>query len=208
MRPRPGAAAALVEAGTIRRSSDGYRSWMNAGHADIPLISLWRYMRHRGARSGRQPRTSHTHFRMSATRSAEIGRPMRAPSGREADLEGRMVFAGGPEQVAAGVVHLHKALGHSRQILQMDVGGMPHETFLKSIELLGKKVLPRDCQQLKLTGPTLRSRCPRSRHTDEPVRKSSRTPTQFDLVVPFVRGNDLPVHFEPPSDPSGHLRES
>jgi hypothetical protein len=24
----------------------------------------------------------------------------------------------------------------------MDVGGMPHETFLKSIELLGKKVLP------------------------------------------------------------------
>jgi hypothetical protein len=24
----------------------------------------------------------------------------------------------------------------------MDVGGMTHETFLKSIELLGKKVLP------------------------------------------------------------------
>ena len=31
----------------------------------FPPISLWRYMRHRGARSGRQPRTSHTHFRCS-----------------------------------------------------------------------------------------------------------------------------------------------
>ena len=57
---------------------------------------------------------------------------MRAPSGREADLERRMVFAGGPEHVAARIVRLHKALGHSRQILQMDVGGMPHETFLRA----------------------------------------------------------------------------
>ncbi len=79
---------------------------------------------------------------MLETGSAEIGRPMRAPSGREADLERGTVFAGGPDQVTDRIVHLHKLLGHSRQILQMDVGGMPHETFLKSIELLGKKVLP------------------------------------------------------------------
>lgn len=38
--------------------------------------------------------------------------------------------------------NLHKLLGHSRQILQMDVGGMPHEAFLRSIELLGQEVLP------------------------------------------------------------------
>ena len=54
----------------------------------------------------------------------------------------RHVFAGGPDQVADRIVDLHKFLGHSRQILQMDVGGMPHETFLKSIDVLGKKVLP------------------------------------------------------------------
>jgi alkanesulfonate monooxygenase SsuD/methylene tetrahydromethanopterin reductase-like flavin-dependent oxidoreductase (luciferase family) len=81
--------------------------------------------------------------RMFQTGSAEIGRPMRAPVGRESDLEpGGMVFAGGPNEVADRILHLHELLGHSRQILQMDVGGMPHATFLKSNELLGTKVLP------------------------------------------------------------------
>jgi alkanesulfonate monooxygenase SsuD/methylene tetrahydromethanopterin reductase-like flavin-dependent oxidoreductase (luciferase family) len=82
--------------------------------------------------------------RMFETGSAEIGRPMRAPPDRTADLEaGGMVFAGGPDEVANRIAHLHRLLGHSRQILQMDVGGMPHATFLKSIELLGTRVLPR-----------------------------------------------------------------
>lgn len=79
---------------------------------------------------------------MFMTGSAEIGRAMSKPIGREADLEKGMVFAGSPENVAERIVNLHKLLGHSRQILQMDVGGMPHKTFLKSIELLGTKVLP------------------------------------------------------------------
>ena len=88
-------------------------------------------------------------LRMFQTGSAEIGRPMRAPSGRQADLERGMVFAGGPDEVADRILHLHKLLGHSRQILQMDVGGMPHETFLKSIELLGTRVLPRVRKELE-----------------------------------------------------------
>lgn len=86
---------------------------------------------------------------MFKTGSAEIGRPMRAPLGREADAEKGMVFTGGPEDVADRIVHLHKLLGHSRQIIQMDVGGMPHDTFMKSIELLGTKVLPRVRQALE-----------------------------------------------------------
>jgi alkanesulfonate monooxygenase SsuD/methylene tetrahydromethanopterin reductase-like flavin-dependent oxidoreductase (luciferase family) len=86
---------------------------------------------------------------MFQTGSAEIGRPMRAPVGREIDLERGMVFAGGPEQVADRIIHLYKLLGHSRQILQMDVGGMPHKLFLKSIELLGTKVLPKVRQSLQ-----------------------------------------------------------
>lgn len=80
---------------------------------------------------------------MFRTGSAEIGRPMQALSGRAEDFKpGGMVFAGGPNEVAERILHLHEILGHSRQILQMDVGGMPHATFLKSIELLGTKVLP------------------------------------------------------------------
>lgn len=87
-------------------------------------------------------------LRMFQMGSAEIGRPMRAPTGREVDMERGMVFAGGPEQIANRIIHLHKLLGHSRQIVQMDVGGMPHEIFLKSIELLGTQVLPRVHQAL------------------------------------------------------------
>lgn len=81
--------------------------------------------------------------RMFQTGSAEIGRPMRAPVGRERDLEpSGMVFAGGSNEVADRILNLHEFLGHSRQILQIDVGGLPHATFLRSIELLGTKVLP------------------------------------------------------------------
>jgi hypothetical protein len=46
-------------------------------------------------------------------------------------------------------VRLPKLLGHSREILQMNVGDMPHETFLRSIELLGTKVLPMVRQQIE-----------------------------------------------------------
>ena len=82
-------------------------------------------------------------LRMFQTGAAEIGRPAVAPSGREAALEaGGMVFAGGPNEVADRILHLHQLLGHDRQILQMDVGGMPHPAFLKAIELLGAEVLP------------------------------------------------------------------
>jgi alkanesulfonate monooxygenase SsuD/methylene tetrahydromethanopterin reductase-like flavin-dependent oxidoreductase (luciferase family) len=96
--------------------------------------------------------------RMFQTGSAEIGRPLRAPVGRERDLErGGMVFAGGPNEVAERILHLHALLGHSRQILQMDVGGMPHATFLKGIELLGTKVLPQIRKALGTDGTSGRS---------------------------------------------------
>ena len=87
---------------------------------------------------------------MFETGSAEIGRPVRAPSGRVADLEpGGMVFVGGPNEVADRILHFHQLLGHTRQILQMDVGGMPHATFLKGIELLGTEVLPQIRKELQ-----------------------------------------------------------
>jgi alkanesulfonate monooxygenase SsuD/methylene tetrahydromethanopterin reductase-like flavin-dependent oxidoreductase (luciferase family) len=89
-------------------------------------------------------------LQMFQTGSAEIGRPALAPSGRTKDLEqGGMVFAGGPYEVADRILHLHELLGHSRQILQMDVGAMPHTAFLKSIELLGTKVLPQISKELE-----------------------------------------------------------
>jgi alkanesulfonate monooxygenase SsuD/methylene tetrahydromethanopterin reductase-like flavin-dependent oxidoreductase (luciferase family) len=88
--------------------------------------------------------------RMFVTGSAEVGRRMSAPAGREANYEaGGMVFAGGPNEIADRVLHLHDLLGHSRQILQMDVGGMPQATFLKAIELLGTVVAPQIRKELE-----------------------------------------------------------
>ena len=88
-------------------------------------------------------------LRMFATGAAEIGRPGLAPTGRDAAYEpGGMVFAGGINEVTDRIFHLHSLLGHTRQILQMDVGSMPHATFLKAIELLGTEVLPQIRKEL------------------------------------------------------------
>ena len=88
-------------------------------------------------------------LRMFQTGSAEIGRPGLTPHDRAGDLEaGGMVFAGGANEVADRILHLHDLLGHTRQILQMDIGGMPHTTFLKAIELLGTEVAPQIRKEL------------------------------------------------------------
>ena len=81
-------------------------------------------------------------WRMFITGAAEVGRPGMAPAGRESAVEaGGMVFAGGPNEVPDRILHLHQLLGHDRQILQMDVGGLPHATYFRAIELLGTDVL-------------------------------------------------------------------
>jgi alkanesulfonate monooxygenase SsuD/methylene tetrahydromethanopterin reductase-like flavin-dependent oxidoreductase (luciferase family) len=87
--------------------------------------------------------------RMFATGAAEVGRPPMAPPGRESQVEpGGMVFAGSPNEVADRILHLHGLLGQTRQILQMDVGGMPHTSYLNAIELLGTDVLPQIRKEL------------------------------------------------------------
>jgi len=130
---------------------DAYReAWAKAGHAkeDADIAVAVHGFVGEDDRAAREIYLEHE-IKMFQTGSAEIGRRMSAHPGRERDLQHGMVFAGGPEQVADRIIHLHKLLGHSRQILQMDVGGLPHGLFLKSIELLGTKVLPRVHEALK-----------------------------------------------------------
>ena len=88
-------------------------------------------------------------LRMFAIGAAEIGRPPMAPPDRASQYEpGGMVFTGGPDEVAERILDLHARLGHTRQILQMDVGGMPHATYLRAIELLGTEVAPQVRKEL------------------------------------------------------------
>ena len=119
-------------------------AWAQVGHpvadADV-AVAVHGFV----GEDNRQAKATYLEYeaRMFQTASAEIGRPMSAPVGRMADLQpGKMIFAGGPDEIADRILHVHSLLGHSRQILQMDVGGMPHAAFLKSIELLGTRVLP------------------------------------------------------------------
>jgi alkanesulfonate monooxygenase SsuD/methylene tetrahydromethanopterin reductase-like flavin-dependent oxidoreductase (luciferase family) len=122
-----------------------YRNaWAQVGHpaeaADI-AVAVHGFV----AADDRQAKATYLEheLRMFETGAAEIGRAAPPASARAANYEpDGMVFVGGPNEVADRILHLHELLGHRRQILQMDVGGMPQATFLKGIELLGTEVLP------------------------------------------------------------------
>ena len=66
---------------------------------------------------------------------------------------GGAYFIGGPEQVAARMVDLHKDLGHDRQGFQMDLSSVPQADSLKAIELLGTRVAPLVREALAASSP-------------------------------------------------------
>ncbi|MGK2966557.1 MAG: Atu2307/SP_0267 family LLM class monooxygenase [Tepidiformaceae bacterium] len=52
------------------------------------------------------------------------------------------LLVGSPDEVAAKILYEHSLFGHTRFLMQMDIGGVSHEALLRSIELLGTKVAP------------------------------------------------------------------
>jgi probable LLM family oxidoreductase len=56
-------------------------------------------------------------------------------------LRGHLAI-GSPQQVIEKILFQHEALGHSRYLMQMSVGTMPHAQIMRSIELFGTKVAP------------------------------------------------------------------
>jgi alkanesulfonate monooxygenase SsuD/methylene tetrahydromethanopterin reductase-like flavin-dependent oxidoreductase (luciferase family) len=81
-----------------------------------------------------------------AAYAAEHGSPsVRGRSRTAFDVDaapGGMIFAGGPDEIADRLVDFHQHLGHSRHILQMDLGHITQAEWLEAIELLGTKVAP------------------------------------------------------------------
>ena len=51
-------------------------------------------------------------------------------------------FIGSPDQIIEKILYQHEILGHSRFLLQLSVGTMPHDKIMHAIELLGTKVAP------------------------------------------------------------------
>ena len=49
---------------------------------------------------------------------------------------------GSPDDVIEKILYQHKIFGHSRFLLQMSVGSVPHDKLLRSIELFAKEVAP------------------------------------------------------------------
>jgi alkanesulfonate monooxygenase SsuD/methylene tetrahydromethanopterin reductase-like flavin-dependent oxidoreductase (luciferase family) len=134
------------------RYGHAYRdAWAQVGHptdqADI-AVAVHGFV----AADDRQAKATYLdhEVRMFQTGAAEVGRAAPPAAARAASYgSDGMVFVGGPNQIADRILHLHELLGHNRQILQMDVGGMPHAIFLEAIELLGSEVLPQIRQELK-----------------------------------------------------------
>jgi probable LLM family oxidoreductase len=56
---------------------------------------------------------------------------------------------GSPQEVIDKILRQHQALGHTRYLMQMSVGTLPHAKLMRSIELLGTKVAPEVRKALK-----------------------------------------------------------
>jgi probable LLM family oxidoreductase len=136
----------------------------------VPLVDLFRDS---AARGGHDPASlpvginSHGLVAESTERAADeffpsyavmmnkIGRergwsPMqRAQFDQLRTLRGALVV-GSPEEVAQKILFQHELFGHSRFLMQMSVGTMPHETVMRSIELFGTEVAPLVRKELEL----------------------------------------------------------
>ncbi|WP_219838548.1 LLM class flavin-dependent oxidoreductase [Paenibacillus sp. R14(2021)] len=52
------------------------------------------------------------------------------------------MMVGTPESIVEKLLYQYELYGHQRFIAQMDVGGVPFEQLMKSVEVIGSKILP------------------------------------------------------------------
>ncbi len=87
----------------------------------------------------------------------KIGKERGWPPVTRAHFDGQIgpkgaIVIGGPEEVAQKIVRHSKALGGiSRFTFQLDNAGLSHEQLMKSIELIGKEVVPRVREYLNVS---------------------------------------------------------
>lgn len=52
------------------------------------------------------------------------------------------LFVGSPDQIVEKILYQYELFGHTRFMMQLDIGGLPYEKVAESIELLATKVAP------------------------------------------------------------------
>jgi probable LLM family oxidoreductase len=67
------------------------------------------------------------------------------------------LVVGSPEQVAEKILLQHEFFGHSRFLMQMSLGTVPHADVLRSIELFGTEVAPLVRAEVARRGPSSQS---------------------------------------------------
>jgi len=82
-----------------------------------------------------------------ARQMSRIGKERGWPPTSRAQFEASRSFhgallVGSADEVTEKILHQHELFGHSRFLAQMDVGAVPHNDLMRSIELFGTKVAP------------------------------------------------------------------
>ncbi len=78
----------------------------------------------------------------------QIGRERGWPPPSRAQYEHQIgpdgaLLVGDPDLVARKIIRQHAIFGHDRFLLQLSVGGIPHDAMRRAIELYGREVAPR-----------------------------------------------------------------
>jgi probable LLM family oxidoreductase len=114
-----------------------------AGHDPLPALSINSH----GYIAETSQQAIEESFPYAAAMMNTIGRergwqPMtRSDYEAAATLRGAN-FVGSPEQVVEKILFQHEIFDHDRFLVQFDVGTMPHDRIMRSIELLGTEVAP------------------------------------------------------------------
>jgi alkanesulfonate monooxygenase SsuD/methylene tetrahydromethanopterin reductase-like flavin-dependent oxidoreductase (luciferase family) len=113
-----------------------------AGHAP-PALSINSH----GHVAERSQQAADEAFLPFATMMNRIGRERGWPEMTREDFEASRTlrganFVGSPQEVIEKILFQHEIFGHSRFLLQLTVGTLPHATVMRSIELLGTEVAP------------------------------------------------------------------
>ena len=124
---------------------DLYRaSWVKAGH-DLDTLEV--SINSHGFIADSARVAVEAAFPPFMTQMAKIGRergwpaPTRQQFAAEISRPGAL-FVGDPQQVIDKILWEHELFGHTRFLLQLSVGTMPHDKMLRAIELYGTVVAP------------------------------------------------------------------